>query len=120
MDSIRAPYTKITLLDEYAFGEVEPSFNVLDVLDELIYLLQTEGFSSLEITGHTDNVGSDLYNQALSEDRARIIFETLVSYGIEGEKMSFIGKGESEPLNDNSTSGLRKLNRRVEIIVYHE
>ena len=68
---------------------------------------------SLSIVGHTDNVGSDEYNQKLSEDRAEAVKSYLVKKGVGEISITAEGKGESEPIADNNTSEGRDKNRRV-------
>ncbi len=65
--------------------------------------------------GHTDNVGSDSYNQALSERRGGSVAVYLISQGLEAGKVTSQGRGESEPLTDNESEQGRARNRRVEL-----
>lgn len=67
--------------------------------------------------GHTDSVGTDAYNQKLSERRANAVKDYLVSQGIEPSRIYTEGKGESQPVADNKSSAGRAKNRRVEIEV---
>jgi outer membrane protein OmpA-like peptidoglycan-associated protein len=71
----------------------------------------------LEIEGHTDSVGSDSYNQTLSEKRARSVRDYLVNNGVSINNVIARGLGKASPVADNSTAAGRKLNRRVEMIV---
>jgi len=66
-------------------------------------------------TGHTDSVGTDAYNQKLSERRAAAVKEYLVSKGIPSSKITTIGKGEAQPVATNKTKEGRQKNRRVDI-----
>ena len=66
-------------------------------------------------TGHTDSIGSDAYNQKLSERRAAAVKDYLVSKGIPASKITTIGKGESQPVATNKTAEGRQKNRRVDI-----
>jgi len=66
-------------------------------------------------TGHTDSIGTDAYNQALSERRAAAVKDYLVSKGIPSAKITTIGKGESQPVATNKTAEGRQKNRRVDI-----
>lgn len=67
------------------------------------------------VEGHTDSVGSDAYNQGLSERRANAVRDVLVNqYGIGGERVNAVGYGESRPVADNATADGRAINRRVE------
>ncbi|MBO4790317.1 MAG: OmpA family protein [Oxalobacter sp.] len=67
--------------------------------------------------GHTDSTGTVAYNQKLSERRANAVKSYLVSQGVDGEKIVTEGKGELQPIADNSTREGRAKNRRVEITV---
>lgn len=71
----------------------------------------------LEIEGHTDSVGSDAYNQTLSEKRAASVRDYLVNNGVSINNVIARGLGKGSPVADNSTAAGRKLNRRVELIV---
>jgi len=69
------------------------------------------------ITGHTDNVGSDKFNQSLSLKRAQTVKNWLVKKGIASNRMRTVGKGEKEPVADNNTEEGRLQNRRMEFYV---
>src|SRR3984957_18023021 len=72
---------------------------------------------NLQIEGHTDTVGSDEYNQHLSEQRADSVRDYLVAQGLSGETISAIGLGKLDPVATNSTATGRQQNRRVELVV---
>jgi outer membrane protein OmpA-like peptidoglycan-associated protein len=74
----------------------------------------------LEAEGHTDNVGSEEFNQNLSEKRANSVREYLITQGIPQSSISSIGKGFSIPVAENNTAAGRQKNRRVELIVSGE
>jgi outer membrane protein OmpA-like peptidoglycan-associated protein len=71
----------------------------------------------LQIEGYTDSIGSDEYNQTLSEKRAESVRDYLVSSGVGMNNVAAQGLGKADPVADNSTAAGRKLNRRVEMIV---
>ena len=71
----------------------------------------------LQIEGYTDAIGSEEYNQTLSEKRAEAVRDYLVSSGVSMNNVAAQGLGKADPVADNSTSAGRKLNRRVEMIV---
>lgn len=71
----------------------------------------------LQVEGYTDAVGSDQYNQTLSEKRAEAVRDYLVSSGVSMNSVAAVGMGKSDPVADNGTAAGRKLNRRVEMIV---
>lgn len=67
------------------------------------------------VEGHTDSVGTDAYNQKLSERRANAVRDVLVNqYGVGGTRVNAVGYGESRPVADNATEEGRAINRRVE------
>ncbi|HET8547840.1 MAG TPA: OmpA family protein, partial [Bryobacteraceae bacterium] len=71
----------------------------------------------LEIEGHTDSVGSDEYNQRLSEQRANSVREYLVSQGVQAVNITSRGLGETMPVASNDNAAGRQRNRRVELVV---
>ncbi len=71
----------------------------------------------LAIEGHTDSVGTDEYNQTLSEKRAQTVQGYLVSSSVPADHVSATGLGKADPVADNATAAGRKQNRRVELIV---
>ncbi len=77
-------------------------------------LLASEGYR-LFIDGHTDDIGTDEYNQGLSERRARAVRDYLVEAGIPAQLIDVQGFGKSQPLVDAKTKDARAKNRRVEI-----
>jgi outer membrane protein OmpA-like peptidoglycan-associated protein len=66
------------------------------------------------IEGYTDNIGSESYNQKLSEKRANTVKNYLTSKGIDSGRITVSGKGESNPVADNGTADGRAMNRRIE------
>ena len=71
----------------------------------------------VEVAGHTDSRTSDAYNQALSQRRAKVVFDYLVAHGIDASRMTWKGYGESQPIATNDTAEGRAQNRRTELIV---
>ncbi|MBI1933584.1 MAG: OmpA family protein [Ignavibacteriales bacterium] len=70
--------------------------------------------ANVEIQGHTDSLGNNLYNEFLSEKRAKSVKKFLVKNGINESRLSTIGYGESKPIEDNGTAYGRAVNRRIE------
>jgi OmpA-OmpF porin, OOP family len=87
------------------------------VLDRLIAFLKENRDSKVELEGHTDSVGTDQYNQGLSERRAASVRDYVVKGGVDQGRLSMRGFGESKPIADNKTADGRAKNRRVEIKV---
>ena len=87
------------------------------LLDKLAAYLQQNPGAHAIIEGHTDNVGSDTMNQALSERRAAAVAVALQARGITGDRLETMGLGESYPVATNDTSAGREENRRVEVVL---
>ncbi|MEQ8578433.1 MAG: OmpA family protein [Balneola sp.] len=85
---------------------------------ELSEILQKYEDTNIMFSGYTDNTGSEEYNQKLSEDRAKSVAEYAAFTGVDAERMTIIGYGESDPVADNSTATGRQQNRRVEIGIW--
>jgi len=93
---------KSTLRDE-SKSELQ---NLIDLMNEIPSL-------KIEISGHTDNVGSKSNNQKLSENRAKAVVDYLVEKGISVERLTYKGYGQEKPIADNSTAEGRQQNRRT-------
>jgi len=88
------------------------------ILDDVAYLLQINPqIRRVRVEGHTDWIGSDAYNQALSERRANAVRDYLIGKGIAPDRMMAVGYGESRPIADNNTTQGRARNRRTEFTV---
>jgi outer membrane protein OmpA-like peptidoglycan-associated protein len=86
-------------------------------LDRLVKLLEDLPTMKIEISGHTDNIGSALYNQKLSQNRAKTVVDYLITHGIDEARLSYKGYGFSQPIASNDTDEGRQLNRRTEFKV---
>jgi OOP family OmpA-OmpF porin len=88
-------------------------------LDKIATRLKSEASTArLSVTGHTDSVGSDSYNQRLSDKRAHSVTDYLVSMGVpRGEFVAVKGVGEAKPVADNKSASGRAQNRRTEILI---
>ncbi|PWG82509.1 OmpA family protein [Pararcticibacter amylolyticus] len=73
--------------------------------------------TDIMVIGHTDDKGSDSYNLSLSERRAQAVKDFAVANGVSASRLRIVGKGESEPIGDNTTEAGRAQNRRVEIVI---
>lgn len=87
-------------------------------LNDLSTILNKYGDTEILVRGHTDNSGSETYNQKLSQDRATSVRNFLFQKGVTSSRMTLEGFGELQPIADNSTSSGRSQNRRVEIAIY--
>ncbi len=84
-------------------------------IDEAIAKMKDLDIDMIIATGHTDSVGTDAYNQKLSERRATTVKEYMVSKGLPAAKITILGKGETQPVATNKTAEGRAKNRRVDI-----
>jgi outer membrane protein OmpA-like peptidoglycan-associated protein len=89
--------------------------NFFQVLDSVAIILNKYPKTKLDIDGHTDSVGDQASNQALSERRAVSVARYLNSRQVDSRRLQVIGFGESRPIADNASDGGRAANRRVEI-----
>jgi OOP family OmpA-OmpF porin len=106
---------------DYDKANIKSEF--VPILDEAVQTLKDNPNVNVVVEGHTDAIGSDSYNQGLSERRANAVKQYLVSNGIAESRLETVGKGEREPVAPNTTpegqddpEG-RAMNRRVELKV---
>lgn len=105
----------ITFNLRFGFDKYKITDEMVPVLEQAKLILDEDPAATFLILGHTCSIGSESYNQKLSERRAASVKNWLVSNGIAAERLESIGYGESQPKYDNSNEESRKLNRRVEI-----
>ena len=86
-------------------------------LRELYQFLTLRPDQKIRIVGHTDNIGSDRSNQALSEGRCQEVKQAMIDRGIQAERIEVEGRGERDPIVPNDTEDHRQMNRRVEIVL---
>lgn len=91
--------------------------NVVNELNILAEFMEAKPNIAIMIEGHTDNIGSNILNQRLSELRAEAVKNYLVANGIDPIRIKTKGYGEDKPIATNSTEFGRRLNRRTEIII---
>lgn len=84
-------------------------------LNEVVSFAEKYKDAQLESSGHTDSIGTEEYNQKLSEGRAESVKAYLVKKGVAADRIVTVGYGESKPMASNETSEGRELNRRVEV-----
>lgn len=95
-----------------------PESESLAILDQAVDTLKRYPQVQIEIDGHTDSIGTEKYNQGLSERRANIVDGYLTSHGIDASRITAVkGFGETHPIDTNSTAAGRQRNRRVELVV---
>lgn len=86
-------------------------------LDKLVDILTDYPFLTIEIGGHTDNVGSPEYNKKLSEERAKSVVDYLLGEDVNDVRLSYSGYGSEKPITSNATEEGRAKNRRVEFVI---
>ena len=99
----------------FAFDKFDLNEKAQEMLNEVADWLKENPDLNVEIGGHTDSRGSDAYNQKLSENRAKAVYDYFVSHGVSASRLSYKGYGESRPIATNETDEGRQLNRRVEL-----
>ena len=119
VDELPNKVLRVTMTGDTSFNtnstEIKPGFH--STLDKIADVVVRYNKTTLTVAGHTDDVGSDQYNQGLSERRARSVAQYLESKRVNEARLSVVGKGESMPIASNATDGGRAENRRVEIYV---
>ncbi len=94
-------------------ASISPNFN--PVLNDVATVINNYEKTVLMIKGHTDDTGSDQYNQALSERRAEAVKSQLTSYNVNPTRITTVGLGEYKPKVPNTSAANRQMNRRVEL-----
>jgi outer membrane protein OmpA-like peptidoglycan-associated protein len=119
IERLRDDTLKLTLDSEVSFdfakADIKPAFR--SSLDKLAALIIKYNRTVVHVVGHTDSIGSELYNQQLSERRAQAVADYLVDYGVPRDRLRTEGRGEGEPRATNETEAGRQLNRRVELFI---
>ncbi|GKT18156.1 OmpA family protein [Acidovorax sp. SUPP2522] len=101
----------------FAFNKADLSAQAGPRLDKLANFLKQFPERKLLIEGYTDSVGSDSYNQELSERRAQAVRDALVQRGVDTSRITARGYGKSYPVAENGSPEGRAMNRRVEIVI---
>lgn len=94
---------------------IKPGFTT--TLDKISRVLNQYGKTTVTVIGHTDSVGSDAFNQTLSEKRAQSVLDYFASKNVNPIRLAAYGRGESQPRADNASEAGRALNRRVELLI---
>jgi OOP family OmpA-OmpF porin len=114
VDEVGCPIVK-TLKLHFEFGSAKIAPESEAVVAEYAQFLKESPSYKAIVMGHTDNVGSDQSNKALSEARAQSVKAMLVENGIDPQRLKTEGKGESQPVASNDTAEGRAKNRRIEV-----
>lgn len=126
VDTVGCPLQKkqdLNLLKKginFEFGSAKLTTASYPTLDDIVALMKEFPDANLEVQGHTDIVGTEEYNQKLSEDRAHSVTDYLQSKGIDSTRLRAKGFGTKMPIADNETDEGRAKNRRVELIPFYK
>ena len=107
----------MTLGDVFAPGSATIPPEVIQSLDKVVKFANSDRHRKIRIEGHTDDRGGAKLNQELSQDRAEALKQALVKRGVASNRITVVGKGESEPVAGNDTEEGRSQNRRVEVVL---
>ncbi len=122
--SIEAPFEEkiiITQKIHFAFDKSDIRSVSFPILNDVVEVLQQNpDIKKIRIEGHTDGIGSDAYNQKLSQKRAESVRQYLISKGVAPDRLEAVGFGKSKPVATNDTELGRAKNRRTEFIVVED
>jgi outer membrane protein OmpA-like peptidoglycan-associated protein len=104
----------------FSFGKADLSAGAVRNLDKITGFLEKHPGRNLLIEGHTDSIGSDEFNQALSQKRADAVKEALVGKGVSPDRVVTKGYGKQFPVAGNDSESGRQMNRRVEVVILNE
>ncbi len=106
----------IALYINFETGKADIKPESQNIVKQLAKMLQENPGLKVSIDGHTDNIGAAPSNLALSEKRAKSVLNAVIAKGVNGNRLSAKGWGQSKPVMDNNTEEGRAKNRRVEIV----
>ena len=101
----------------FDFDRAELRADAERLLSEVAAVATAHADRAVRVEGHTDAIGSDAYNQSLSERRAAAVASWLAAHGVARNRLQTVGHGEGRPVGDNATAAGRQQNRRVEIVL---
>jgi len=115
-----AKSNKAVVIDNinFLYKSVEVTDDTKHFLNEVADFMQKHPTATLDIIAHTDNIGSESYNEGLANRRAQSVKQTLMEFGISGDRIKTMGMGETAPIASNDTEEGRAQNRRVEFNVH--
>jgi OOP family OmpA-OmpF porin len=111
------PGTKLATIvaENFDFDKAVIKAHHTEDLDHVVKVMKDNPGLKVSVEGYTDSIGSDAYNQKLSERRAMAVKDYLVQHGIDGSRISTIGFGKSKPVASNETAAGRAKNRRADV-----
>ena len=98
----------------FDFDSYKLTDEAIPVLNDVAAWLKENEDVQVVVEGHTDYIGTDAYNQVLSENRANAVVKYLIGKGIDAKRLSSVGYGKTRPVTDNKTPEARHRNRRIE------
>lgn len=101
----------------FATGKTRILDSSESALNELYQFLVSRPNQRIRIVGHTDDIGSDRSNQALSEGRCKEVKQAMIGRGVNAQRIEIEGRGERDPIVPNDNDAHRQMNRRVEIVL---
>jgi outer membrane protein OmpA-like peptidoglycan-associated protein len=104
----------------FSFGKADLSSGAVRNLDKLTGFLEKHPDRNVLVEGHTDSIGSDEFNLALSQKRADAVKEAMVGKGVSPDRIVTKGYGKQFPVAGNDTESGRQMNRRVEVVILNE
>ncbi len=115
VDKVGCPLEQtLKLLFDFDSAELRPES--IEELERLVKFMGDVPFATALVEGHTDSIGTEEYNQGLSDRRAKAVFDYLTARGVDPARLKSVGFGELKPIADNATAEGRQLNRRVMLI----
>ncbi len=117
-DAVEETFTQFILRGDDSFEGKTDKLNAIAkfLLDEIVFYIQEQPDSRWKIEGYMDNDGSEAFLKQLSLDRAKAVYNYLISSGISADQLSYEGYGSSSPITSNESVEGRSINRRVIII----
>lgn len=113
---IKINFEKYSKQSLFECGSDEISKDSFSDLDLIVEFLKENPNVTVKVEGHTDNIGSEVYNQTLSERRAKLVANYIINKGVDSDRVSTEGFGFSRPIADNDTDEGRAKNRRIEFV----
>jgi outer membrane protein OmpA-like peptidoglycan-associated protein len=109
----------LTLNIQFNYKSTDISDSSQQQISDFVKFLKDNIEYKVTIGGHSDNIGSDMYNLKLSTQRAESVAKAIISQGVDTSRVSYVGYGETRPVASNKTKEGRELNRRIEARLYY-
>ncbi|RXI28157.1 OmpA family protein [Aliarcobacter trophiarum] len=118
-DDVQLLVNNLFITDKISFERksVEPTEKSKMLIENLSIILKENNSFSIEVCGHTDSRGNKELNKKISQDRADMVKEILISFGVDKDRIRAVGYGNERPIAKDDENGLSDINRRVEFII---